>query len=316
MSWTKNRNGLICTSVVAICLWSTWPVAEIGFIDDWSYAKTAQVFAQTGHFAYNGWATAMLGWQVVWGALFIKLFGFSFTVLRLSMLPIALATIFLFHAILLRFGVNPRNAVLGTLTLGLSPLFMPLAVSYMTDVPGLFVIVLCLYLCQRAVAAGNGRATIAWLCLAAASNVVGGTVRQIAWLGALVMVPSAGWLLRKRRGVLLASFLLWAASVVGVFACMRWFARQPYSVPEHIFGGPNWPIAHPWHHFCLEIIGAVLCLLLLVYPILVAWLPELRTPNRAALLHIAWITLACGLFLWMANRVAPWHALSCGWRSG
>ena len=71
-----------------------------------------------------------------------------------------------------------RFLVLGALTVGLSPIFLPMAASYMTDVAGLFVIVLCLYLCQRAVAAQSDRATVLWLCCAAASNVAGGTVRQ------------------------------------------------------------------------------------------------------------------------------------------
>jgi hypothetical protein len=290
------RNGLICAFVVAGCLWAAYPVVEMGFIDDSSYIKTAQIFAQTGHVVYNGCATAMLGWQVVWGALFIKLFGFSFTVVRLSILPIAMATVFLFHAILVRFGVNPRNAVLGTLTLGLSPLFMPVAASYMTDVPGLFVIVLSLYLCQRAVGASTSEATIAWLCVAAATNVIGGTARQIAWLGALVMVPSVGWLLRKRRGVLLTTSLLWVISVAIIFACMRWYARQPYSLPEAILKGPPFDPAHPAIHFFFGLVGAVLCLPLLVYPILVAWFPETRRLRRAALLRIALIIVGFGLF--------------------
>lgn len=303
------RNGLLCAFVSAACLWAAYPVAEMGFLDDWSYVKTAQVFAQTGHFVYNGWATAMLGWQVVWGALFIRLFGFSFTVVRLSTLVVAMATIALFHVTLVRFGINARNAVLGTLVLGLSPLFMPVAASFMTDVSGLFVIVLCLYLCQRAVAARSSEATIAWLCLAAASNVLGGTARQIAWLGALVMVPSAGWLLRKRRGVLWTSSLWWVISVVSVLACMRWFGRQPYSVPEPYLKGLDSYRLDPVFQvirLLFQMLGAALCLMLAVFPILAAWLPQMRRLNRAALLRIAGITLAWGLIQWKAGWTMPW----------
>jgi hypothetical protein len=112
----------------------------MGLMDDWSYIKTALVFSQTRNIVYNGWATAMLGWAIPWGALFIRLFGFSFTTVRLSTLPLALGSVFLFHASLRRFAVTPRNAILGALTLGLSPLFLPLAASYMTDVAGLFCI--------------------------------------------------------------------------------------------------------------------------------------------------------------------------------
>lgn len=299
------RNGLICACVFAVGLWAAHPVAEMGFIDDWSYIKTAQVFAQTGHLVYNGWATAMLGWQVPWGALFIKLFGFSFTVVRLSILPVAMATIALFHAILVRFGVNPQNAVLGTLTFALSPIFMPLAASFMTEVPGMFAIVLCLYLCQRAVAAGSSKATIVWLCLAVASNLVGGTARQIAWLGALVMVPSTGWLLRKRHGVLLISALLWVISVGGVFTCMQWWNLQPYSVPESPFKNFEHRPASPTI-VCFELLGFALTLSLLVYPVLAAWLPQMRRLSRATLLRVALLTALFGVAQWITRWAFPW----------
>src|SRR3974390_3019231 len=99
------RSGLIAVLVFAACFWAAWPIAEMGFDDDWSYIKTAQIFAGTGHFVYNGCARLMLGWEIPWGALFILLFGFSFTAVKLSTFPIALASLLLFHAIQVRFGI-------------------------------------------------------------------------------------------------------------------------------------------------------------------------------------------------------------------
>src|SRR5437763_11336272 len=64
----SQRSGLICAFIVAACVLLTYPVAEMGFQDDWSYIRTAQEFARTGHFVYNGWATAMLGWIIPWSA--------------------------------------------------------------------------------------------------------------------------------------------------------------------------------------------------------------------------------------------------------
>ncbi|MEI9981306.1 MAG: glycosyltransferase family 39 protein [Edaphobacter sp.] len=113
--------------------------------DDLSYARTAQLFADTGHFIYNGWATAMLGWQIVWGALFIKLFGFSFLVLRASTILLAIASAVLLHRILLRFGIEPRNAAFGTLIVILCPQFLAETVSFMTDIPGVLCIFVCIY---------------------------------------------------------------------------------------------------------------------------------------------------------------------------
>ncbi len=62
-------NGLLCALGMAVCVLIARPFAEIGFLDDWSYARTAQLLAQTGHMVYNGWAAPIVGWQAYWGAL-------------------------------------------------------------------------------------------------------------------------------------------------------------------------------------------------------------------------------------------------------
>lgn len=294
-SW---RGALLCVAIYLACLLIAWPVAEMGFVDDWSYIKTAQVFAQTGHFTYNGWATAMLGWQIPWAALFIKLFGFSFTVVKLSTVPVAVAVAVLFHAILARFGINSRNAVIGTLTLVLSPFFMSLSVSYMTDIPGIFVIVLCLYCCKRALDAEPGFSTIAWLCLAAASNVIGGTARQITWLGVLVMVPCAGWLMRKRCYMLPVVGLLWVVSVFCIYSCMHWFSGQPYAISESVLPDLQPFSSIAWLMPLITVdrsVAAVLCLGLAIFPVLVAWFPKPGKRMYSSLFLAALVVLPTAL---------------------
>ena len=126
----SRRPALLCAFVLLLCALATHPVAEIGMNDDWSSVQSARVLAQTGHVVYNGWATAMLGWQLFLGALFAKLFGPSFTAFRASTLLVALLTAFLAHRTFVRSGVNSRNATIGTLALVLSPLFLPLAITF------------------------------------------------------------------------------------------------------------------------------------------------------------------------------------------
>jgi hypothetical protein len=307
----SSRHGVLCALALAVCVLMTYPNANMPMGDDFSYTKTALDFAYTGHFVFNGWATAMLGWMVPWGALFVRLFGFSFNAVRLSILPIAMACIFLFHQILRRFEVNPENAVLGTLTLALSPLFLPMAATYMTDVPGLFVILLCIYMCQAALSATSDRIALFWLCAAALLNVAGGTVRQIAWLGALVMVPSTAWLLRKRNGMKIAGAVVWLLSLAGVFACLHWWNVQPYSVPEHVLVGPIqiWKL----RNLADQLVRASLCLLLVLFPVLSAWLPTaFRLGNwaqvRIAVAIAGLIVLAIALYKHAAldRWVMPW----------
>ena len=303
--------GLACAVLVLGAILIARPFAEMGFIDDWAYVKVAEVFAHTGHVVYNGWETAMLGWLIPWGALFVRAFGDSFTAVRMSTLPLAFASVALFHASLRRFGASPRNAVIGTLTLGLSPLFVPMAPTFMTDVPGLFCILVCIYLCQRAVQAGTDTGAVLWLVTATATNLAGGTVRQIVWLGALVMVPASAWLLRRRRYVPLVAVFCWGFSVCFVLWCIHWFERQPYALPERIYQGPA--SGHMLAHGATELLKSLLCLALMMMPLLIGWATYVMRLRRRALVVIAAILLLLGIaaFIFarhgaLDQRVMPW----------
>ncbi len=270
--------AILCALTLPLTALAIRPVVEMGLCDDWSYIKTVQVLAQSGHIVYNGWATAMLGWQLYLGAVFVKLFGFSFTIVRASILPVAMATAFLTQRTMVRAGINEWNATLGTLVLILSPLFLPLAFSFMTDIPGLFGVVLCLYACLRALQADTDRAALAWICFAAISNTISGSARQIAWLGVLVMVPSTLWLLRRRPHFLLAGSILYLGCVAFIFASVHWFHQQPYSVPEnllreHVNGRTLVVLSR-------NLVRASMDAGLFLLPILVMFIPELRRGNR------------------------------------
>jgi hypothetical protein len=127
----------------------------MGISDDWPYILMAQKLAATGHVVYNGWASPMLGWQLYLAAAFIKLLGFSPTVVRMSILLVAAALAFVLQRVLVRANISERNATIGTLALVLSPLYLMLSVTFMTDISGLFAIVLCLYGCLRAFAGSD-----------------------------------------------------------------------------------------------------------------------------------------------------------------
>jgi hypothetical protein len=264
-------HALVCALAVLFCELISRPYAEMGISDDTPYILMARTLAITGHIAYNGWATAMLGWQLYIGAAFIKLFGFSFTAVRMSTLLVSLATVLLLQRIFVRAGISERNATLATLTLALSPLYLLLSVTYMSDVFGLFATVICLYGCLRALKSATPNATILWLVFAVATNGFFGTARQIAWLGILVMLPSTLWLLRAQRRVLIAGSAATLAGALFIFACMQWFKDQPYSVPEHIFG-PTFPIFDTFFSlFCF-----FFAIPFLLLPIIAVFLPTLR----------------------------------------
>ncbi len=266
----------------------------MGMVDDWSYVQSVRVLAATGHIVYNGWSAPILGWQLFLGALFAKLFGPSFTAIRASTLLIALLTAFLTQRTLVRTGIHPRNATIGTLAFVLSPLFLPFAFSLMTEVDSVFCIVLCLYACLRALQAQTNRAVLAWLAFAALSNALGGTVRQIVWLGVLVMFPCTVWLLRRRPHVLFTSSLLFVVSLAIVFGSMHWFASQPYSVPEHLFEVS--PTIHRVGHLTVQLSSLFLSAALFLLPVLFAFALEIPLRDLRST-----VPVACGLVLWIAG---------------
>ena len=305
-----RADALFCSIFTVLAVLSTKPFTEIGLIDDWSYLRTAFVFARTGRLVYNGWATAMLGWQIVWAAPFLKLFGYSFTSARMSTLVLSGICVWLAHSIFRISGINRRNANFGALAVGLSPIIAPFSVSFMSDTCGFFVILLCIYLCLRAYVAVSDRAMLAWLICAGIAGTIGGTARQIAWLSVLVLAPTTAWMLRRRRGALFTGAALWLIGAVSIYACMQWFKHQPYSVPYPLIQGP---INLQTTRQLIDHTSALaLCLALLTFPVLTAWLkmlPRFRAGIISLLTLIALVATDLLRFITihdMEKGLMPW----------
>jgi hypothetical protein len=292
--------ALFCALAVLLCELISRPYANMGVCDDWPYILMAQRLASTGQFVYSAWAQPIIGWQLYYGAAFIKLFGLSFTALRISTLLVAMALAFLLQRTLVRAGITEFNATLGTLALVLSPLYLMLSVLYMTDIPGLFAILLCLYGCLRALQASTSRATIAWLCFAVATNAFFGTSRQLAWLGILVMVPSTLWLFRSQRRVFLTGLAANLAGALFVFACMQWLKHQPYTIPEHLLLK-----SYPLGLILSQFLHTFLDLPFLLLPIAALFFPQIRKSRPAVLALFSVLTVAYILLAIHQSHVHP-----------
>jgi hypothetical protein len=268
--------ALLCALAVLLCELIAHPYAAMSICDDGPYILMAQHLAATGHIVYNGGATAILGWQLYLAAAFIKLFGFSYTAVRSSTVLTAMVLAFVLQRILVRSGITERNATLGTLAFVLSPLYLMLSATFMSDITGLFAVVLCLYGCFRALQSSTSLSTILWLVFAVLTNALFGTSRQIGWLGILVMLPCTLWLLRSQRQtpcrVLIAGLAATLAGVFFILACMLWFKHQPYTLPE-----PLLPKSFPIAYTLVNITYFYLDLPFLLLPLAALFLPELRT---------------------------------------
>lgn len=103
--------------------------------DGWAHAATTREFLHSGRVIRSSWTFAPIITNTVLGAAFSKIFGFSYAALRAStfvMGGLGVAGVFTLGRV---FGVVRPLAFLAALAFGFGPLHLPLAYTYMTDVP-------------------------------------------------------------------------------------------------------------------------------------------------------------------------------------
>jgi len=292
-SLTDLRNALLCGLAVVIAVLLTNPICESPFNDDWSYSFTVRQMVKPGelklnrwslasasevqqlkltptlgHLTYNGWASASLIAQAYWGLLWVKLFGFSYTTLRLSTVPLAAAAVSLCYLLARRVGLNTRFALFATLMLGLSPLYLPVAGTFMTDAPGLFFILLSMYALSRSMDAPASPPAITWLALGVIVGLIGGTGRQIVWVVPLVMAPYAAWIRRSNPLFVVCAIAGWIVVFAGVLLTLHWFNHQPYAIPESPVADELKKAIHKPAHYLLSVLALPLTTILVLLPAL------------------------------------------------
>ena len=171
--------------------------------DDWGVGFTTFTLLQTGRVQFTPFASATAYLQFFWGALWAALFGETFTVLRLSILTLSLASTLLTYSLLRRLNVRRELALFGAAALLFHPMFFWASFTSMTHVPFVFLSIVAAWMFVVA-AEREG----VWLLLAFLACVASFFTRQFAILNALAPLVVA---LMARRKKLAATY---AAAVV------------------------------------------------------------------------------------------------------
>ena len=80
--------------LVGLCYWLVWPVGEYAILDDWAFNKSLSILHERGELRILHWNPMSLAGHVLWGWLFTKLFGVSFTVTKLSVVALHVLEMF------------------------------------------------------------------------------------------------------------------------------------------------------------------------------------------------------------------------------
>ncbi len=218
----------LCCAALLACILLANPFNEAGFDDDWSYARVAMKLAQTGKMHYNGWGSPILLFQSFWAVPWIKAFGFSYPVLQSAMIPVSMGFVLLVYATGRAIGLPPELSAFASIATGTSPLFLPLAASFMTDSPGCLFIMLSIYAAIRSVQAEESRDAARWLWVLALAGLMGGANRQIVWVAPIVLIPYLFWARRADAGFRAQAIAAYAGLAIAIFAIIH-FLSQPYA---------------------------------------------------------------------------------------
>lgn len=125
------------------------PYGEFPINDDWAYTHNLRGLVDEHRFKFSFWPAMTLVTQTVWGAIFCKLFGFSFFILRVATLVLAFGTTSLFFEVIRRETRQKFWAFALSTVLIASPLVLTQSFTFMTEIYFLFF-GLCAILFYRA----------------------------------------------------------------------------------------------------------------------------------------------------------------------
>lgn len=222
------RYQLFAALLFAAVLFVIRANVESGMNDDWSFIRTARDLAHTGQLRYNGWSAPLIGFQAYWGALFVKLFGFSFTAVRASVWILTLLSIPVFWSVFRMAGGDEKASFFGTLTFLFSPLILPNSATFMTDMPAFLLFAAALLCALKAWSAESKRAAMRWTMALTLFGLLSGSVRQIYWASGVCFLVVLAWKrFRSMRGRSFVTACLLLTLALGA-AGSHWLGQQPY----------------------------------------------------------------------------------------
>ncbi|HEX8255619.1 MAG TPA: glycosyltransferase family 39 protein [Thermoanaerobaculia bacterium] len=187
------RPQLLLLAAFAAAVIVVDPRGNFPLNDDWGVGYTTVTLAHSGEIHFTPFASATAYLQFAWGALWVTLFGESFTVLRCATLTLSLASTLLAYALLRYVNIERGLALFGAAALLFHPLFFWASFTSMTHVPFVFLSLLAANAFVRA----WDREGV-WLALAFAATVASFFTRQFAILNALAPLIVALTYRRKK----------------------------------------------------------------------------------------------------------------------
>jgi hypothetical protein len=299
---------LIVSLIIATAAAFVQHTNNIPLIDDWTYAWSVEHFLTTGKLRVLDWSAHYPLAQIVWGALFAYVDGFSFFALSVSTLVLNWIGLLAFFLTLRTVGVSPFYSALGTLTLFFNPVMFVLGHSFMTDVPFVSVMNVTILFYVLWVKRGSS----VYLGLGSVFALVSFLIRQIG--GVLLLVPLASLLLSRfggeRRALSWRQLLLLLFPFLGV-GLTQWWIRDVHGLTSvylqkaealnYLFSASSWLSSGSWWVYFNGMVHALVHLGLVLWPL--ALVSLLGRTKGMLLLSLVIVVLITGLYRWHYKKL-------------
>ena len=110
------------------------PTGNFPFGDDFAYGRPVKHFLETGQIRITDWSSMTLVAHIYIGVIVTKIFGFSFTVLRITTLFFGFIGMVGTYFLSLELSNNKKISLLGAFLIGFNPSFYLISYSYATDI--------------------------------------------------------------------------------------------------------------------------------------------------------------------------------------
>ncbi len=225
----RYRSGAVPVLIIVLLYLAaavlTDPRGEFPLNDDWAYTRSAFKFGSGAGMQVDEWSAPSLVGQAVYGGALVRLFGASFTVLRLSTIALSCGVALLLWFTLAALQVRRAVSWAAVLSWIFNPVQFCLAFTFMTEVPFLFFVGLACYLYALHVKSGSRAALLG----CGLSLGYGFLIRQVAvlFMGPVLIVllasPGRPWRRRLQCGaafaaacgVFVAGYSLWLRGAGG-----------------------------------------------------------------------------------------------------
>ncbi len=217
----QNRIPWLILLIGMLLIILVGPKGNFPLNDDWRYAYMVRSLWVDGRPALNSQIAPTMILQAYWGYLFVLLAGyFSFSVLRVSTLVLAVVGLWFFYR-LLRKEAPQQAEWKGMALLALNPVYFVLAFSFMTDVPFLTFCLISIWSYLRFLQTNNR----AYRLLGALVALLAVWIRQPGLL--LILAFELSWWWNHRR-----SHRQWLLSIFFILLAMgNYFLIEAWAKP-------------------------------------------------------------------------------------